>query len=344
MFRSVLVALVLSTMTAFAAEPTLPELFTRAKNEFGAGDYKASLADFELLDAASRKAGFENDRAKLAPVILFYTGANLAALGRKDEAKDTFNSYLSFMPNASIASPPFSKEVVAAFDAARKDAATKNNSLEGLYARFVPPAGWKLAADDKWDDSPVRYLLTSDQKQQYAALTKAVEREAFVEKFWADYDPTPGTPANEFRAEFERRVAFADANFSTKRSAGGATERAAVLTFLGVPNYVGVSQLTANEDAIGVLRGGSNYNILKGVPEDGITGKTVETDSLHAKRESWYFRRNRLPAAVGWKELRFDFVTKEGYGTGILQKESEPMTALGLAVESARREKRLNQQ
>src|SRR5215210_7683418 len=117
---------VLVTAAAFAAEPTLPELFTRAKSEFGAANYKASLASFDQLDTASRKAGFEADRAKLAPVILFYRGANLAALGQRDEARDVFISYLSYMPNASIASPPFPREVVNAFEAARKETAGKN--------------------------------------------------------------------------------------------------------------------------------------------------------------------------------------------------------------------------
>ena len=338
-FPIALIAIALSA-AVFAADPTLPELFNRGKNAFGSGDYKASLADFDLLDVASRKPGFEAERAKLVPVILFYRAANLAALGRKDEAKDAFNSYLSFMPDAAIASPPFPKEVVAAFDAARKETQTKNNTLEGLYFRFVVPSGWTLAADDKWTESPVRYLLTSEQKKQYASLTGKADREAFVEKFWADYDPTPGTPQNEFRAEFERRVAFADANFATQRSLGGATERGAVFTFLGVPTYVGVSQLRGDEDVMGVLRSQGNSQML------GTTagGATLDTDTRHAKRESWYYRRNRIPASVPYKELRFEFITKEGYGTGVMQKESEPMTALGQAVEIAKREKRLNQQ
>ena len=95
------------------ADTTLPDLFRKAKDEFSAGDYKQSLADFDLLDNASRKAGYENDRAKLAPVILFYRGANLAALGKKDDATEVFVSYLLYVPNAVIASPPFSKEIVA---------------------------------------------------------------------------------------------------------------------------------------------------------------------------------------------------------------------------------------
>ena len=85
----ILAALVL---TLFAA--TLPELFKQAKDEFSAGNYQKSLADFETLDAESQKPGLEADRAKLAPIILFYRGANLAALGRKDEARAMFERVL----------------------------------------------------------------------------------------------------------------------------------------------------------------------------------------------------------------------------------------------------------
>ncbi|MEA2337047.1 MAG: hypothetical protein QOE82_1054, partial [Thermoanaerobaculia bacterium] len=59
-------------------------------------------------------------------------------------------------------------------------------------------------------------------------------------------------------------------------------------------------------------------------------------------REAWYYRSERLPHDVPYREVRFDFITKEGYGTAVLQKESEPMQTLGIAAEAARREKKLN--
>ena len=348
-----LAAVALSAAAAFAAEPTLPELFNRAKASFNSGNYRQSLADFELLDANSRKPGFEADRAKLAPVILFYRGANLAALGRKDEAKEAFISYLGYMPNASIASPPFSKDVVAVFDAARKESAGKNSTIEAAYARFIIPPQWRMLADDKWLESPVRFLLTAEQKNQYGSLTTQAERDAFVEKFWAAYDPTPGTPQNEFRAEFERRVAFADVNFGTPKTLGGATERGAVFTFLGAPNYAGLSQIRGGEDTLGAVRSGGNSDMLRGARGSNSTGMSnmssgrpsdnLETDSRRDMRESWYFRSDRLPTGVQAKEVRFDFITKEGYGTGVMQKDPEPMQALGQAVEAAKRNKRLSQ-
>ena len=102
---SFVILLAFSAMSVFAADPSLPDLFKRAKEKFAAGDNKGSLSDFELLDTNSAQPGFENDRAKLLPVVTFYRGANMAALGRKAEAKDAFIAYLGFVPTAAIASP-----------------------------------------------------------------------------------------------------------------------------------------------------------------------------------------------------------------------------------------------
>src|SRR5438552_2180926 len=102
MLKNALLLLTGFLIVPLCAAATLPEIFKQAKDEYAAGEYKKSLADFELLDAASRKPGNESDRAKLEPVIVFYRGANLAALGRRDEAKETFIAYLGFMPNATI--------------------------------------------------------------------------------------------------------------------------------------------------------------------------------------------------------------------------------------------------
>ena len=40
--------------------------------------------------------------------------------------------------------------------------------------------------------------------------------------------------------------------------------------------------------------------------------------------------------------MKFEFITKEASGTDVLQKENEPMLALGIAANEARREKKLN--
>ena len=229
-------AIVLFAASANAAD-SLADIFNRVKSEFSQGDYKRALDDVNALDIASQKPGMERERAKLLPPISFYRAASLAALGRADDAREEFVTFLLCSPNTSITSPPFPKQVVDAFTKAQKEAAGRNNGLALKYLAFTIPAGWTMPADAQWADSPVRYLLSSDEKKQYSALSTQPEREAFVANFWKSFDPTPGTPENEFRAEFERRVAFSDANFATPKLPGRETDRALIFTFLGLPTY-----------------------------------------------------------------------------------------------------------
>ena len=346
---AVLTVVVAGSVVARAADAPA-EIFTRVKTEFSQGDYKRSLADVDALDAASQKPGMEADRAKLIPAIAFYRAANLAALGRGDEARDEFMTFLVYSPNTSIASPPFPKPVVEAFQKAQKGAAGRSNSMSAAYAAFVVPAGWSLPADEQWAASPVRYLLSNDEKKQYAALTAPADRQAFVENFWKALDPTPGTDVNEFRREFERRIAFADTNFGIDKTRGRETDRALIFAFLGLPTYVGNSELTADDDAIAALRsGGGNAAAPRGNSSRGfgvLTGApntdNLESPDRRGTRETWTYRRDRIPPGVPFQEVRFAFVTKEGYGKSVLQKDTNILQTLGLAAENARRDKKLN--
>ncbi|MGA8809602.1 MAG: GWxTD domain-containing protein, partial [Thermoanaerobaculia bacterium] len=238
--------LLLVAGNVFAADLSLPDLFKRAKEEFAAGDYKRSLADFDQLDAITNKPGLENDRAKLLPVVTFYRGANLAALGQKNEAKNAFITYLGFMPVAAIASPPFPKTTVDLFEQARKEARGRTTTRSTTYLAFALPAGWTLPADEHWIETPVRYLMTPAQKKEYSTFTTNAERASFVDAFWKQLDPTPATDANEFRSEFERRVAYADASFATDKVQGRYTDRAAVFAFLGAPTFASMANVASD--------------------------------------------------------------------------------------------------
>jgi GWxTD domain-containing protein len=357
-----LFVLVLSISILWADNQPLPDLFRRAKEKFAAGDYRGSLSDFELLDANSAKAGFENDRGKLLPVVTFYRGANLAALGKTSEAKETFSIYLGLVPTASISSPPFPKSTVDLFEKARNEAGSVSKTMANAYAAYVRPLNWSWPPDERWIETPVRYLLTPAQRREYATFTTNAERAVFIEAFWYQLDPSPGTATNEFRSEFERRLAFADQNFATPKMIGRETEQASAFAILGPPTYVAVLRLA--DDAMSQLRADGNSDDLKSITNvntNPAPGRSIHNpiyseiwkadrrkeDNLETKngrgtREAWYYRSERLPKAVPYKEIRFDFITKEGYGTAVFQKESEPVQAIGIAADAARRDRRLN--
>ncbi|HEY5610008.1 MAG TPA: GWxTD domain-containing protein, partial [Thermoanaerobaculia bacterium] len=233
-----ILACILIVATVAVAAGTLPELFQKGKEEFKHKDYKRSLATFEELDRMSLQPQFAADRQKLAPAIAFYRGANLAALGRKAEAVEQFESYIGAMPNAALDEKLYPKEVIAAFNQARQNARESAGDIAEVYARFHPAPGATPAADEHWTLTPVRYLMTGEEKTRWAELQTNEDRAAFVTEFWAKRDPSAGTPENEFRSEFERRVLFCDAAFAAAEQRGSETDTAVVFTFFGAPSYV----------------------------------------------------------------------------------------------------------
>ena len=61
-----------------------------------------------------------------------------------------------------------------------------------------------------------------------------------------------------------------------------------------------------------------------------IEPESFRLDSRQKKgsREVWYYRSDRLPNELPFRELRFDFQTREGYGIGVLQKDAVNLSAL----------------
>src|SRR5437899_6742519 len=64
-----------------------------------------------------------------------------------------------------------------------------------------------------WARGPVQFLMTTDELSQWKAVKSDTEADQFIALFWARRDPTPGTPRNEFREDFETRVQYADQHF-----------------------------------------------------------------------------------------------------------------------------------
>jgi GWxTD domain-containing protein len=92
------------------------------------------------------------------------------------------------------------------------------------------------APDRDWRAGPIRYILTVKEDHQYKALKTDAERAAFIATFWAALDPTPGTPENERREEFWRRVEEAGRLFREPSLVGWRTDRGKFFILLGPPD------------------------------------------------------------------------------------------------------------
>jgi GWxTD domain-containing protein len=94
--------------------------------------------------------------------------------------------------------------------------------------------------DDEWHHE-VQYLITAEEISAYQKLKTMDERDPFISQFWGGRDPTPGTPQNEFREEFYRRVEYANMHFadaSNPSHNGMETDRGRFYVMFGPPDRI----------------------------------------------------------------------------------------------------------
>jgi GWxTD domain-containing protein len=105
-----------------------------------------------------------------------------------------------------------------------------------VAATAAPGIAQVSAAKAEWAKGPVQFLMTSDEKAAWQKVTTDADADAFAALFWARRDPTPGTPVNEFREEYEAKVKYADQNFKGGRARGALSDRGKVLVLFGSPS------------------------------------------------------------------------------------------------------------
>jgi GWxTD domain-containing protein len=129
------------------------------------------------------------------------------------------------------------------------------------------PDSWLRNPREVQDD--VHFLLGAEDEEAFALLSPG-EQERYLEDFWAARDPAPGTPVNEARATFLRRVDHANRSYTRPGLGKGMfSDMGRVYIRYGEPSEVMsqvmptgdqtvdlvISQIVANEDrAIGDVK------------------------------------------------------------------------------------------
>jgi GWxTD domain-containing protein len=65
----------------------------------------------------------------------------------------------------------------------------------------------------KWLQEEVPYIITDEERASFKKLSTDEEREQFIENFWERRNPSPGSPENEFKEEYYRRIAYTNEHF-----------------------------------------------------------------------------------------------------------------------------------
>ncbi len=333
---------------------SLLDLFQKAKDQFRLGAYTEALVTLSKVELESEQPENQSYRASMRPGVAFYRGACLASLGRDDEAREEFRILLAFSPTVSLDPGMYSKKVIAVLEETRRELKRpdeirqpdEDNSIAAAYRAYVRSSdGRQPELGEDWADGPARYLLSSEEKRAFTQMFNPVSRSEFVTTFWKTRDPKPETVENEFREEFERRVAFADSHFTEDEVRGSLTDRGMVFVLLGPPTYIGRKPIAAGEDKSDPA-GMSRYSRNDVVAVDKTMGNTAAKnvvianmtgpsntilDSVAAWREVWHYRRKLLPKGLPYGQVDFEFITRKGYGNNILQREAAALNALEAA-------------
>jgi GWxTD domain-containing protein len=96
------------------------------------------------------------------------------------------------------------------------------------------PAKEAESVYSKWLKEDAAYIITDAERAAFKRLGTDEERERFIEQFWERRDPTPGTIENEFKEEHYRRLAMANARYtSTSGLPGWKTDRGRIYITYG---------------------------------------------------------------------------------------------------------------
>jgi GWxTD domain-containing protein len=102
-------------------------------------------------------------------------------------------------------------------------------------------------------NGPPSLLLTKDERAAFLRLPTDDLRDQFIERFWELRNPTPGAASNEFKEEFFRRVAYANAFYAkdSGSTTGWKTDRGRTYVLFGKPqtsmDFQGSQRLFATE-------------------------------------------------------------------------------------------------
>lgn len=293
----------------------------------------------QLLQNAVPEAAAMNEpqRSQAMAALHFYTALAFHGMGDVAKTHETLEQFFHFSPNTtSIDAKKYDAGFVKTFSevltSLKKEA---SSNFETVYAgyRTFSEAEPKPRPLEQWGNGPELLLLgTVEEKAEWRRLRDDDERRRFIDAFWQKRDRNPDTPENEYKTEFLRRAAFADVTFPSEKMRGSVTDRGRVFVLLGPPRVIRQKPLSAREGAttagrragpvVGMNTPSDRYAGMRAMEaSDRALAHVPATPAAKGKVERWIFSRDQLPKSIPDAEIVFKFVSEEGYGEGVLQRE-----------------------
>ncbi|HET7711633.1 MAG TPA: GWxTD domain-containing protein [Thermoanaerobaculia bacterium] len=319
MLRYLAVALLSLVVLPVQAAVDPAAALAEAKSLINARKYSEAVTALEpALQATANMPEGTAKKQEALTALHFYSAVALSGLQRDDEALSHLEAALRYSPNIrGIDRKSYDPRFVSLFDRARGETGG-GQRFEAFYPGFssivLPPQG----DADRWHTPALELLGSKSEKRQWQNILAAAERAKFIEGFWKVRDQKPATEVNEFRDLFARRVAFADKVFGTLSEQGSTTDRGRVFAVLGEPAMVRRRAINRSDPI-------QSFNV-------GSVGIDVGTI------EYWVYTREQLPVAQRQSTVTFRFVSHQGIGEFVLQKDGLAMNALAAAAASSNRE------
>lgn len=90
-----------------------------------------------------------------------------------------------------------------------------------------------------WLTEEVNYIIDSNERKQFLALTTDSQYDSFIAAFWKVRNPDPGSDSNSYRDEHYRRLAYANEHFGSARMQDGwRTDQGRIYIVLGAPKQI----------------------------------------------------------------------------------------------------------
>ena len=307
------IALVSLPVAAAGAEVDPAAALAAAKSHIASKDYARAVALLDPAIVAIREIANPDQQRQAGTALHFYAAVAEVGLRHDDEARVHLEEAFRLSPGMrAVDLTRYDKRFATLFNRVRSELAD-TSAFDALYPGFTATIAPRSKASADFREGPALEILGSSQeKREWRDVISPEERERFVSAFWAARDTDDDPEVNRSRETFARRVAFADGAFpGTGADTGALSDRGRVFVLLGEPAFVRRRALNSG-DAIQSFSRGSI----------GIVVGTIE---------HWYYTREQLPGDHTRRTIVFRFVTHQGIGEAVLQKDPVSMNALASA-------------